>query len=192
MPRALLLLVISLLGVGGPALAQSHFKDAIKGAVKGSTLEEVIAWSDAQFAKKATVGRYVRWGGTILIGSALVYTALDWFYNELKRQTGTPLDQWYFWTPQLAAFCRDPFFYDENNKAYYCNQVVVLSRSCEQAGLYSLCPVRAMRLSCASMPVQIRLWCTRLMVLGVVLTGALAGEYLPLCGRLSALRCLSI
>jgi len=136
MPRALLLLVVLLLGAGGPAFAQSHFKDAIKGAVQGSTLDEVIAWSDAQFAKRAAVGRYVRWGGAIVIGSALVYTALDWFYNELRRQTGTPLDQWYFWTSPLAAHCRDPWMRLQDG-SYYCNQVVVLDYSCRQVGLYS-------------------------------------------------------
>jgi len=97
MARALLLLVISLLGVGGPALAQSHFKDAIKGAVQGSTLDEVIAWSDARFARQAAIGRYVRWGGTIFLGSALIAAALDYFYRQLQRQTGTSLDRWVNW-----------------------------------------------------------------------------------------------
>ena len=97
MPRALLLLVASLLGAGGPALAQSHFKDAVKGAVQGSTLDEIIAWSDAQFARQAAIGRYVRWGGTILLGSALIAVGLDYFYRQLQRQTGTSLDQWVNW-----------------------------------------------------------------------------------------------
>jgi len=135
MPRALLLLVVLLLGVGGPALAQSHFKDAIKGAVQGSTLDEVIAWSDAQFAKRAAVGRYVRWGGAVLIGSALVYTALDWFYNYMRGETNTSLDTWYFWAP-LAAFCRDPWMQTRDGD-YYCNQVVVLDRACREATIYS-------------------------------------------------------
>jgi hypothetical protein len=102
MPKALLLLVVALLGAGGPVLAQSHFKDAIKGAVQGSTLEEVIAWSDRQFARRAAIGRYVRWGGTILLGSALIAVSLDYFYRELRRQTGTPLDQWVDW-PDVPA-----------------------------------------------------------------------------------------
>ncbi len=97
MPRALLLLVVLLLGAGGSALAQSHFKDAIKGAVQGSTLDEVIAWSNARFARQAAIGRYVRWGGTILLGSALIAASLDYFYRQLRRQTGTPLDQWVDW-----------------------------------------------------------------------------------------------
>jgi hypothetical protein len=97
MARVLLLLVLSLLGVGGPALAQSHFKDAVKGAVQGSTLDEVIAWSNARFARQAAIGRYVRWGGGILLGSALIAAGLDYFYNYLRRETGTSLDQWVKW-----------------------------------------------------------------------------------------------
>jgi len=136
MPRTLLLLVISLLGVGGSALAQTHFKDAIGGAVRGSTLEEVIAWSDAQFAKSATIGRYVRWGGAIVLGSALVYTALDWFYNELKRETGTSLDTWWYMGTgtQLAAYCWSPGW---SNGQAYCSSVVVLDSSCNRVGSYS-------------------------------------------------------
>ncbi len=97
MPRALLLLVALLLGAGGPALAQSHFKEAVKGAVQGSTLDEVIAWSNARFARQAAIGRYVRWGGTIVLGSALIAAGLDYFYRQLQRQTGTSLDRWVNW-----------------------------------------------------------------------------------------------
>jgi len=79
----------------GPWTAWDNYQAAIRGAVQGSTLDEVIQWSNAQFARRAMVGRYVRWGGTIVIGSALVYAALDWFYRELRRQTGTPLDELY-------------------------------------------------------------------------------------------------
>jgi hypothetical protein len=98
MARVLLLLVIALVGAGGPALAQSHFKDAVKGAVQGSTLDEVIAWSNARFARQAAIGRYVRWGGAILLGSALIAAGLDYFYNYLRRETGTSLDQWVNWS----------------------------------------------------------------------------------------------
>jgi hypothetical protein len=97
MARVPLLVVLFLLGAGGPAVAQSHFKDAVKGAVQGSTLDEVIAWSDARFARQAAIGRYVRWGGTIFLGSALIAAGLDYFYNYLKRETGTSLDQWVKW-----------------------------------------------------------------------------------------------
>jgi hypothetical protein len=98
MARVLLLLVIALVGAGGPVLAQSHFKDAVKSAVQGSTLQEVIAWSNARFARQAAIGRYVRWGGGILLGSALIAAGLDYFYNYLRRETGTSLDQWVNWS----------------------------------------------------------------------------------------------
>jgi hypothetical protein len=97
MARVLLLLVLALVGAGGPALAQSHFKDAVKAAVQGSTLDEVIAWSNARFARQAAIGRYVRWGGTILLGAALIAAGLDYFYNYLRRETGTSLDRWVKW-----------------------------------------------------------------------------------------------
>jgi len=97
MARVLPLLLLALVGAGGPALAQSHFKDAVKGAVQGSTLDEVIAWSNARFARQAAIGRYVRWGGTILFGSALIAVGLDYFYNYLRRETGTSLDRWVRW-----------------------------------------------------------------------------------------------
>lgn len=94
----LILLVLLSLGWGGPAFAQEHFKGAIRSTVQGMTLDEIIQWSNAQFRRQATIGRYVRWGGAIVLGSALVYTALDYFYNVLKAQTGTSLDSWYFWS----------------------------------------------------------------------------------------------
>ncbi len=93
------LLLAALLLVGGPSLAQSQFKDAIKGAVQGATLDEIIQWSNAQFRRQATIGRYVRWGGSIVLGSALIAAGLDYFYNYLKRETGTSLDDWYNWSP---------------------------------------------------------------------------------------------
>jgi len=140
MPKALLLLVVALLGAGGPALAQAHFKDAIKGAVQGSTLDEIIEWSDRQFAKRAAVGRYVRWGGTILLGSALVYAALNWFYNELRRQTGTSLDTWYLGTDlQVAAYCAG---YGSGPDRVRCNEVYVLDLDCRTVAVYRNVEVR--------------------------------------------------
>jgi len=97
MARVLLLLVLFLLGAGGPALAQTHFKEAVELAVRESTSLEIVRWVDAQVVKGASIGRYVRWGGTILLGSALIAAGLDYFYRELKRQTGTSLDQWVNW-----------------------------------------------------------------------------------------------
>lgn len=71
---------------------------AVDRTVQGLTYDEVLQWSNSQFAKQATFGRYVRWGGAIILGSALIYTALNYFYETLKQQTGTSLDQWYYWT----------------------------------------------------------------------------------------------
>lgn len=81
----------------GPWTAWEGYTAAIRGAVQGSTLDEVIQWSDRQFARRAAVGRYVRWGGTIMLGSALIYAGLDYFYNYLRRETGTSLDVWVRW-----------------------------------------------------------------------------------------------
>ncbi|WP_152607374.1 hypothetical protein [Thermus sp. 2.9] len=91
------LLLAALLLVGGPSLARTQFKDAIKGAVQGATLDEIIRWPNAQFRRQATVGRYVRWGGSIVLGAALVAAGLDYYYNYLRRETGTSLDEWYHW-----------------------------------------------------------------------------------------------
>lgn len=45
-----------------------------------------------------SVGRWaVRWSGWITVGASVIYSALDWFYQEAQRSTGTPLDDWY-WT----------------------------------------------------------------------------------------------
>lgn len=71
-----------------------QWRSAISGAIRGSTLDEVIQWSDTQFARNASVGRYVRWGGAVMIGGALTLAALDWYYNELKRESGTSLDNY--------------------------------------------------------------------------------------------------
>ena len=71
------------------------FVNAAKSAVEGMTLEEIIQWSDAQFAKRIRWGRYVRYGGVLVVGSALVLSSLNWFYEELQRETNTSLDNWW-------------------------------------------------------------------------------------------------
>lgn len=97
--RALLILAVLLLGWGGSAFAQPVlYRDAVRSAVQDLSTAEVVQWTGGSVRKNASLGRYVRWGGAIILGSALVYTALDYFYNVLKAQTGTPLDQWYFWS----------------------------------------------------------------------------------------------
>lgn len=132
--RALLLVVVAFL-VGGPALASPSdaWKGAIKGAVEGMTLDEIIEWSNGQYRRRATIGRYVRWGGSILLGSALVYTALDWFYGHLKEQTGTSLDEWRFWEPVdwLEGYCFDMDVY--GTKLATINFVLFASGRPEQA-----------------------------------------------------------
>jgi len=90
--RKALLLVALLLLAGGPVYASDHFRQAIRQTVTGMTLDEIIQWSDREFRRKVTVGRYVRWGGAVVLGSALIYTALDYFYNHLRQETGTALD----------------------------------------------------------------------------------------------------
>ncbi|GLV48562.1 hypothetical protein TJA_17150 [Thermus sp. LT1-2-5] len=117
MPLALLLVVLLL--AGGPVHAQSQFKDAIKSAVAGMTLDEIIQWSDGQFRRAALVGRYVRWGGVIIGGAGLILTALDLYYTIQNRRTGTSLDQWYFWNPDGD---RPPIvWYTGSNEAYLQN-----------------------------------------------------------------------
>ena len=103
--RKALLLVALLLLAGGPVYASDHFRQAIRETVTGMTLDEIIQWSDRQFRRRAILGRYVRWGGAIVIGSALVYTALEYFYNQLRQQTGTPLDDWYHWPGSCKDLC---------------------------------------------------------------------------------------
>lgn len=94
--------LLALAVIAGAAFAAPlPVQEAVRSTVQGMTYEQVLQWSNNQFAKQATFGRYVRWGGAIILGSALIYTALDYFYESLKRQTGTSLDQWYNWTYTL-------------------------------------------------------------------------------------------
>lgn len=78
--------------------AARPFVETAKTTIEGMTLDEIIQWSDAQFARRVAWGKYVRYGGTLILGASLVLTALDWFYDEAKRATGTSLDDWYWWT----------------------------------------------------------------------------------------------
>lgn len=112
------------------------FQTAIANTVQGFTLNEIIQWSDAQFARTASVGRYVRWGGSIVIGSALVAAGLDYFYNYLRSQTGTSLDSWQNsgQALQVVAACLGTSQYDRN---VACDYVVVYDQySCEQIAEY--------------------------------------------------------
>lgn len=90
--------------------------------MQGLTLEEVIQWSDSQFRRTRTLGNYVRWGGAVVLGSAAVYAALDYFYETLKQQTGTSLDEWYYWQPNqqdwLYKILYPSDFWDSGNGCY--------------------------------------------------------------------------
>ncbi|NPA76332.1 MAG: hypothetical protein GXN93_01080 [Candidatus Diapherotrites archaeon] len=68
----------------------------MESAIEGFTLDEIIAWSDSQYTRTISWGRYVRYGGTLILGASLIYASLDWYYNYAKKVTNTPLDNWYF------------------------------------------------------------------------------------------------
>lgn len=96
--RPLLVVVLAVLS-GGAALSASSdaWRDVVRSTVQGMTLDEVIQWSNGEFRRQATVGRYVRWGGSIVLASVLIAAGLDYYYNYLRRETGTSLDTWYKW-----------------------------------------------------------------------------------------------
>lgn len=78
-------------------------------------------------------GRFIGYGGGVVIAGTLMYEALNWFYNEVKRETGTGLDGWYkgtsssglrpFPTDFPAAYEIVPgsatFLCDSNGSSYY-------------------------------------------------------------------------
>lgn len=74
-----------------------------------------------------SVGRWaVRWSGWITVGASVIYSALDWFYQEAQRSTGTPLDDWYWdhgtehWPP-LGPQTRSGSRYEPSNRAALAN-----------------------------------------------------------------------
>ncbi|WP_456477053.1 thrombospondin type 3 repeat-containing protein [Oceanithermus sp.] len=71
------------------------FVQAAEYSIRGFTLDEVIAWSDAQFAKRVAWGSFVRYAGTAIFASSLIYAGLEWFYDQAKQSTGTSLDSWW-------------------------------------------------------------------------------------------------
>lgn len=107
MRLAPLLLVVGLLVAGGQSLAADVIDATWRPVVSSATqialkeptdIVRVVSGQPARVTV-GSVGRYVRWGGAVVIGAALVYTALDYFYNTLRQQTGTSLDDWYNWNP---------------------------------------------------------------------------------------------
>lgn len=87
-------------------------RDTVSSTIAGFTLDEIIAWSDAQYSRTIGWGRYVRYGGTLILAGTLIYAALDWFYQQALQTTGTSLDEWYFSGSALA----------EVSQGYVCNQ----------------------------------------------------------------------
>jgi len=71
------------------------FLNAAESAIQGFTLDEVIAWSDAQFQKRLVWGSVVRYAGVAVFAASLIYTGLEWFYDQAKKSTGTSLDTWW-------------------------------------------------------------------------------------------------
>lgn len=107
MRRAALALLA--LAVGGSALAQdvqSPIRSRVPEAIKTWTQEEILrefgpitrtggGFGGRVIRQLPKAGRYIKWGGGLIIGGILVNDALSWFYNEAKRSTGTALDDWY-------------------------------------------------------------------------------------------------
>ncbi len=85
-----------------PASNLTLVRDTVSSTIAGYTLDEIIAWSDAQFTRTISWGRYVRYGGTLILAGSLIYAALDWFYQQALQTTGTSLDDWYFSGSALA------------------------------------------------------------------------------------------
>ncbi|PZA06929.1 hypothetical protein [Meiothermus sp. Pnk-1] len=103
--------------VAGAFSFAAPVQDVVRTTVQGMTYNEILQWSNNQFAKQATFGRYVRWGGAIILGSTLIYTALNYFYESLKQQTGTSLDAWashllYDWEAVIVGVQYIPPDYD--------------------------------------------------------------------------------
>lgn len=68
---------------------------AVHGAARTYTTAEVL-----EMAGLRTVERTVSWGtimrfaGGMVVAGSLIYSALDWFYDQAQQSTGTDLDTW--------------------------------------------------------------------------------------------------
>ena len=80
-----------------PSSPSSPFVPGIREVVYELGEVEIIRFAGDRVTKSVRWGRYVRWGGAIVIGATALLTALDWFYRELKRESGTSLDTWMRW-----------------------------------------------------------------------------------------------
>ncbi|TDE84656.1 thrombospondin type 3 repeat-containing protein [Deinococcus sp. S9] len=109
MLRTLLFLLIA---TGGVAAAEAAPKLPFPALERGSMVLRDLATEEISaaagqltprgnpagetFIRKALpVGRFFRSPAGIFVASSLVSASLQWFYNELKRQSGTALDDWW-------------------------------------------------------------------------------------------------
>ena len=95
------------------------FGPAVDAAIRNLEKAEVVQLAESSVTKTIRWGRYVRYGGALVIGASLVLTALDWFYNEARKSTGTSLDDWWNLTGTTVwvAVVGDPFC--QNGAQYY-------------------------------------------------------------------------
>ncbi len=82
-----------------PVPPSSPFVPGIREVVQDLAGPEIIQLTSDRLTKSVRWGRYVRYGGALVIGASLVLTALDWFYNEAQKSTGTSLDDWFRFSP---------------------------------------------------------------------------------------------
>ncbi len=112
------------------------FLQAAEDAIQGFTLDEVIAWSDAQFAKRVAWGSFVRYAGTAVFAASLIYTGLEWFYDQAKKSTGTSLDSWWNYQPQWDTCLYDGYVRCSNASG---TVVVAAPSSSSPAVYYDYC-----------------------------------------------------
>lgn len=68
---------------------------AVRGVVRTYSEAEVLAFARLQdVTKSVRWGRLIPYAGAAVAAGSLIYAALDWFYKEAQRSTGTSLDEW--------------------------------------------------------------------------------------------------
>ncbi len=103
-------------------------KAAIGVGIMSAATGQAMIQTGAQIAVQT--GNLVRFGGLVTVAAGAIPLALNWFYDELKRQTGTSLDDWHrlAGTPSYAAyatkfwFLSAPSFFWEGTQYYACYQ----------------------------------------------------------------------
>lgn len=92
--RRLTLALAAVVLLSGVALAQPGAA-AVRGAARTYSEAEVLAFARLQdVTKTVRWGRLVPYAGAAVAAGSLIYAALDWFYQEAQRATGTSLDEW--------------------------------------------------------------------------------------------------